>query len=185
MGNFLVFYCLVLAMTMLMVVIMVGVIKRCYTVVGVDRAIVITGMGGARVNVGGGMLAYPHIQRLQYVSMEQLCLELDFVASPLVFADGSTLATKISVWFSVDAEEACIIEIAQMFGDRCETREASESVAAKLYRDPLVQTLRAAALKIKRDAWIQTPDLSAEFYKTVENVVETPHQVRRVNFSDV
>ncbi len=102
-------------------VIVVSVIRKCYLVVGPDRAIVKTGIGGMEVTSGGGMLVYPVINQHEYMDLTLKSFEIAREGSEgLICKDNIRADIKVAFFIRVDSDEAQMKEVAQSIGaKRC------------------------------------------------------------------
>ena len=99
----------------------VTVVKRCYLVVGPDKAIVRTGWGAMDVTTAGGMLVYPVINQVEYMDLTLKSFEISRQGSEgLICKDNIRADIKVAFFIRVDSDEAQMKEVAQSIGaKRC------------------------------------------------------------------
>ena len=176
-----VYFLILAAMTMALVCISVAVINRCYLVVPADKAIVRSGMGPIEVATAGGMLVYPVIHRVDYMSLQWQPVTIDFASSnPLTFSDSKTYEGKVTVWVSIDTTETSIVEAAQSLGERA----GDPNAVNELYRESMKQTIRKVVRDIDHAAWLDNlPEVPSDLMKALCDDVEPFHMVHRVAFT--
>ena len=174
-------FLILIALFSIQVLIMVSVIKRCYLVVPADTAIVKTGWGPVDVMTAGGMLIYPVINQVLFVSLKWHQVDIEFDDSrPLAFAGGERVSAKLTAWISVDNTSKAIIEAAQSFGEQCSDPEIGEELVEKLYRDPIEQVVR----RIAKDSDFgtltsQLPELPNDLMIAISESLESFHMLHR------
>ena len=102
-----------------LVVVIVTVVRRCYIVVGPDKAIVKTGMGGMAVQTAGGMLVYPVINRVEHMDLTLKSFEISRQGSEgLICKDNIRADIKVAFFIRVNNKEEEMKEVAQSIGAR-------------------------------------------------------------------
>ena len=104
-----------------LVVVVVAVVRRCYIVVGPDKAIVKTGWGAMDVKTAGGMLVYPVINRVEYMDLTLKSFEISRQGSEgLICKDNIRADIKVAFFIRVNNKEEEMKEVAQSIGaKRC------------------------------------------------------------------
>ncbi|MEM6471285.1 MAG: flotillin family protein [Planctomycetota bacterium] len=97
----------------------VATIKKCYMVVGPDKAIVKTGVGDMRVVTGGGMLIVPVIHRYEMMDLSLKSFEISRQGSEgLICRDNIRADIKVAFFIRVDSSEEEMKEVAASIGAR-------------------------------------------------------------------
>ena len=112
---------IVLGILAVFVVLCVAVIKRCYQVVGPDRAIVRTGMGAMEVATASGMLVYPVVHQREFMDLTLKSFEISRQGSEgLICRDNIRADIKVAFFIRVDSSKEQMKEVAQSIGaKRC------------------------------------------------------------------
>ncbi|MEM9827761.1 MAG: flotillin family protein [Planctomycetota bacterium] len=99
--------------------------KRCYVVVGPDKAIVKTGSGGLRVATSSGMLVIPLFQRHELMDLSLKSFEIARQGSEgLICRDNIRADIKVAFFVRVDNSPEEMKEVAQAIGaKRCSELE--------------------------------------------------------------
>ena len=99
----------------------VAMFKRCYMVVGPDKAIVKTGMGKMDVVTGGGMLVYPVVHRYELMDLSLKSFEISRQGSEgLICKDNIRADIKVAFFIRVDSSLDEMKEVAASIGaKRC------------------------------------------------------------------
>ena len=108
-----------------LVVMCVAVVRRCYIVVGPDKAIVKTGFGAMDVRTAGGLLVYPVINKVEYMDLTLKSFEISRQGSEgLICKDNIRADIKVAFFIRVDSSEEQMKEVAQSIGaKRCSELE--------------------------------------------------------------
>ena len=103
----------------------VAVVRRCYIVVGPDKAIVKTGWGSMDVKTAGGLLVYPVINKVEYMDLTLKSFEISRQGSEgLICKDNIRADIKVAFFIRVDSSEEQMKEVAQSIGaKRCSELE--------------------------------------------------------------
>ena len=111
------------------VVLFVSVIKKCYLVVGPDKAIVKTGWGAMDVTTAGGMLVFPVVNKVEYMDLTLKSFEISRQGSEgLICKDNIRADIKVAFFIRVDSDESQMKEVAQSIGaQRCSELETPVS----------------------------------------------------------
>ena len=151
------------------------VVKKCYVSVGVDEALIKTGVGAPEVRVGGGMLVLPVVHQVERLSLVWQPLEYPFREPPMQFAD-QRAALTITVWIAVDSTEDAILEAAQDFGSQAGEVE----LLNRLYRDSIKLVIEKSARRASLDTWLtHSPELPANLWQEIQQVLEGCHVLQR------
>ncbi|WP_261364332.1 flotillin family protein [Stieleria tagensis] len=99
----------------------IATFKKCYMVVGPDKAIVKTGLGDMKVTTGGGMLIYPVVQRYELMDLSLKSFEISRQGSEgLICRDNIRADIKVAFFIRVDSSEEEMKEVAGAIGaKRC------------------------------------------------------------------
>lgn len=97
----------------------VGMIKKCFMVVGPDKAIVRTGYGKLKVVTGGGMMVVPVIQRVERMDLSLKSFEISRQGSEgLICRDNIRADIKVAFFIRVDSSLEEMAEVAASIGAR-------------------------------------------------------------------
>ncbi len=116
----------IIVILILVVLILVAIIaKKQYIVVGPDKAIVKTGMGGLDVTSAGGRLIIPLIHRYEYMDLTLKSFEISRQGSEgLICRDNIRADIKVAFFIRVDSTQEQMKEVAQSIGaKRCSELE--------------------------------------------------------------
>ena len=108
-----------------LVVMFVAVVRRCYIVVGPDKAIVKTGLGAMDVRTAGGLFVYPVVNKVEYMDLTLKSFEISRQGSEgLICKDNIRADIKVAFFIRVDSSEEQMKEVAQSIGaKRCSELE--------------------------------------------------------------
>ena len=114
-----------LALIFTVVFLCVLIVRKCYRVVGPDRAIVRTGWGNMEVVTAGGMLVYPVVHQLEFMDLTLKSFEISRQGSEgLICKDNIRADIKVAFFIRVDKSDEQMKEVAQSIGaKRCSQLE--------------------------------------------------------------
>lgn len=99
--------------------------KKCYVIVGPDKAIVKTGFGGLDVTTAGGSFIIPLFHRKEFMDLTLKSFEISRQGSEgLICKDNIRADIKVAFFIRVDSSEEEMKEVAQSIGaQRCSELE--------------------------------------------------------------
>ncbi|TWU05522.1 Inner membrane protein YqiK [Stieleria varia] len=114
-----------LAIVLVIAFVIFAMIKNCYMVVGPDKAIVKTGMGGLDVTTAGGRLIVPVFHRYEFMDLTLKSFEISRQGSEgLICKDNIRADIKVAFFIRVDSSAEQMKEVAQSIGaKRCSELE--------------------------------------------------------------
>lgn len=172
-----IFFLMVVVAMATCALLVVAIVKRCYLVAPSGTAIVKTGLGPDMVSMRG-MLIYPVINQVQFVSLEWQEVKIEF-GNPLRFADGEA-KFDATVWVSQREQDDLIIAAAQNFGERC----SNPQFLCDLYRDSLRQAIEKIAKSANLAQWKDdTLSVSVDLKLALNDTLEKFHITQRVCIS--
>ncbi len=108
-----------IALVLAVPVLVLAAFKKFYIVVGPDKAIVKTGVGGFIVKSRCGMLIVPMLHRIEYMDLTLKSFEISRQGSAgLICRDNIRADIKVAFFVRVDASEKEMKEVAQSIGAR-------------------------------------------------------------------